>query len=137
MANYVTFEQAKWLKEKEFHLPTLSFYVIDDEDEDNGYGELGELVDDPNYSFPSLADNTLFDALASAPEQHQVVEWLLDKHNFWISIRPPRPRKLELWGYYMTEGDDEDVLLHENRGYKTPQEAYSAAFDYIKNNNLI
>jgi hypothetical protein len=142
MANYVTFEQAKWLKEKEFHLPTLSFYVIDDEDEDNGYGELGELVDDPNYSFPSLADNTLFDALASAPEQHQVVEWLRVNHSIWISVGVDdlfhkgkfyiliKKHNIDRW----------DLISLDNKihsPYDSPQEAYSAAFDYIKDNNLI
>ena len=131
---YVTFEQAKLLKEKGFDVPTLSFYVINESE----YGDLEEFIQDPNYNFPSLDDNTLFDTLASAPEQWQVIEWLRVKHGIWIYVDIDLKKRWYFELINVNEGENHitlktKILLRFN----SPQEAYSAAFDYILNNNVI
>lgn len=133
---YVTFEQAKLLKEKGFDLPTYSFYVID---EDGGYGDLEEFIQNPNGNFPLLDDNTLFDTLTSAPEQWQVIEWLRVEHGVWIqvclskygefycSILKKEPTK-----DLKTPFSWETICSFYN--FNSPQKACSNAIDYILNN---
>ncbi len=101
---HVTFEQAKWLKEKGF-----DFYVP------NIYNE----------------------KVLSTPEQWQVVEWLRVEKDIYVVSHF---NTLFLKGKY-------NILIHKislqticpmpnkiQSGYDSPQEAYSAAFDYILNN---
>jgi hypothetical protein len=97
---HVTYEQAKWLKEKklDFHVPNI-------------------------YSEEKL----------STPEQHQVVEWLRVNHGIWVSVLIPTENT---W-YFKIESVWSRSVYYMTSGYNSPQEAYSAAFDYIKNNNLI
>jgi hypothetical protein len=133
---YVTFEQAKLLKEKGFDVPTLSFYVIDESE----YGDLEEFIQNPNDNYPTLEDNTLFDTLASSPEQWQVVEWLRVNHGIWIRVEPDWDG--DWWGQIKSNNIPDArigkwTVITAVAPYKSPQEAYSAAFDYILNNNLI
>jgi hypothetical protein len=73
----------------------------------------------------------------SIPEQHEIVDWLRVKHDIWIGVMPDVGMDL-IYTYkiYSVEVGVERGLANGNN-YDTPQEAYSAAFDYIKNNNLI
>lgn len=113
---YVDFNTAKLLKEKGFNEIT-----------NYNYSEVYGFIENINSLKHSDGNNRF----VSAPEQWQVVEWLRVKHDIWVSITCPRPRRLELWGFFITKASNEDMLLYENRGYISPQEAYSAAFDYI------
>jgi hypothetical protein len=90
--------------------------------------------------------------LYSRPEQHEVVEWLYKKYGIWISVNKldgfqdlffysiigsngfNRGFKIEL-----VEWDDDlcDKFGYNNKYLNSPQEAYSAAFVYIRDNNLI
>ena len=129
---YVTFEQAQWLKEK-------------------GFDELCQ------WSFlkekPVLfGSNNQFESYVSRSEHWQVVDWLLEKRGFWVSVVKADGFQ-NLFYYTITgsngfknghtivveEWDDEtcDKMGYNNKYFNSPQEAYSAAFDYIKNNNLI
>jgi hypothetical protein len=118
---YITFEQAKWLKEKGFDVKVNGFY--------NGVKVLKGM-----YHF----DNSI-----AAPEQWQVVEWLRFNHDIWVNISPVfqfndgREDYLQIqgWQYYITviiDNKYNQEKSHADRESKnTPQEAYSAAFDYI------
>ncbi len=119
---YVSFEQAKWLKEKGFNQRTKMVWLYS-----LGKQHLREV-------HLSLELN---DAEYNAPKQWQVVEWLRDNHGIWVWVRP----------YKDHAADNNDPIQHQMNVYKrgvtvskefnSHEEAYSAAFDYIKDNNLI
>ena len=131
--HYVDFNTAKWLKEKGFIEPTLTYWskrdgLIENEitlRNHNGRGEWG----------------------TSRPEQHVVVEWLRINHGIHIGIDAWLQEDGSNQGYdycvYKTWKDKIDYelkLLNSStqiKLYNTPQSAYAAAFDYIKDNNLI
>ena len=126
---YVTFEQAKWLKEKGFK--GRSRY----------YGGSGELVEVPNIIENDYrhTNNEMQRFRWEAPEQHQVVEWLRINHGIWVSVGVGNLfyedkffiliKKYNIDRWELTPLDNES-----HSPYDTPQEAYSAAFDYILNN---
>lgn len=117
---YVTFEQAKLLKEKGCNIETKTFYASN--------GKECDMI----YDF----DNWYY-----RPEQWQVVEWLFLKHKIYIhttiignedtiidtnsdwSVSVYKDKMYNLmWG--------SKVTCNVNY-YKSKQKAYSAAFDYI------
>lgn len=70
----------------------------------------------------------------SAPEQHQVIDWLLKEHGVWISVNcftKKLGNKKPLY-YYEIRIYGEQFIKNANITFKSPQEAYSATFDYIK-----
>ena len=83
----------------------------------------------------------------SRPEQWQVVEWLRVNHGIWIKVDHFLTNENTVdWDFEIDKVDndlDEKsnyiplVSFDIERSFETPQEAYSAAFDYIKENNLI
>jgi hypothetical protein len=113
---YVTFEQAKWLKEKGFDEECLYYFKKD--------GTHSLVISDDNYE-------------CQRPEQWQVVEWLRINHGIWVWVRP----------YKDHAADNNDPIEHQMNVYKngvtvskefnSHEEAYSAAFDYIKEKGLI
>ena len=68
------------------------------------------------------------------PEQWQVVEWLRLTHGIWVFVGADAFNKKKFWGSVLNLTTDKNK---QTRFCSTPQEAYSAAFDYIKDNNLI
>jgi hypothetical protein len=127
---YVTFDQAKWLKEKGYDVPCNGRYYWDT----------------TKYSFSpkgAIQWNKNEDSYP-APEEHEVIDWLWETHGIWISIEPEGTdfNEFRLSCFRNNEERLEETIRHINNdsyhsGYKSPQEAYSAAFDYIKDNNLI
>jgi hypothetical protein len=120
---YATFEQAKLLKEKRFDVECHHGYFK--------HGDTQLLL--------WLDSEPINSELAKAPEQWQVVEWLRIKHGIWILVLPT------VCGYYAYKIVDvqldpanpiERPPYSNVNGvdYNTPQEAYSAAFDYILKN---
>lgn len=113
---YVTFEQAKWLKEKGF------------DEYCEGWAYLDENCMAMQYDFKTCV---------KMPEQWQVVEWLRINHGIWVWVRP----------YKDHAADNNDPIQHQMNVYKrgvtvskefnSHEEAFSAAFDYIKENGLI
>lgn len=85
--------------------------------------------------------------MISAPEQHQVVEWLRVNHG--INVLPIEnytyPNEIKnRWKYQIINKQEKDrdifnkkFFIEVDYEFQSPQEAYSAAFDYILNNNLI
>lgn len=139
---YVTFEQARQIKEKwDFNVPCQYLYV--DGNYRINFEKEGELF---NNRYPSVQRPTDW---CLAPEQWQVIEWL--RVNQEILITPIIRLstwifsivELKTWNHYSLinidfDGDN-DYL--KSKGIptvmKSPQEAYSAAFDYILKNNLV
>jgi len=128
---YTTFEQAKWLKKKGFDVLTWYCYLKDRTVQFSSGDE--NDVDLYNHN---LWDNY------SMPEQWQVVEWLRVNHGIWVCVGVGNLfhgdkffiliKKYNIDRWELTPLDNE-----RHSPYDTPQQAYSAAFDYIKNNNLI
>lgn len=131
---YVTFEQAKLLKEKGFDVPIKSYYRI------TGTGVF-EIIKPLNHNNDKVQETAGSMTYISAPEQWQVVEWLRVKHGILIFIEPANGKEDKcLFAWYIC--DDEQNILNSDSNYtangdkhfKTPQEAYSAAFDYVLKN---
>jgi hypothetical protein len=104
---YVTFEQEKWLN-------SIGFDV---ELRETKYGH-------------------------EMPEQHQVVDWLLEKHGIFVEVFADDTEEshndwIYLYNITMTRKKGESRIWIDGPDKDSPKEAYSAAFDYIKNNNLI
>jgi hypothetical protein len=128
---YITFEQAKWLKEKGFDVPVKSMY----HDEEFIYGGA-------DYNHNNKEEQKLWNCLKlSAPEQYQVVDWLLEKHNLWVHCTKDGGWWFPIIENYYDENNQgtiiEDLSKMKKGYFNSPQEAYSAVFDYILNNNLI
>jgi hypothetical protein len=119
---YITLEQSKWFKEKGFDEKVKRFF---------------DLISNTEIGDASLGNYNLTKQSVSIPEQHVVVEWLRVNHDIWVGVIPDVGMDL-IYTYkiYSVEVGVERGLANGNN-YDTPQEAYSAAFDYIKNNNLI
>lgn len=109
---YTTFEQAKWLFEKGFK---------------------GIQID---YGLNQMLNNS------KTPEQWEVVEWLRINHGIWVvpDIKHTKGVGLhfgiDIWKL-IPEVEVKYIPNNISEDYNSPQEAYSAAFDYIKQNNLI
>jgi len=72
-------------------------------------------------------------------QQWQVVEWLRVNHGIWIEVTSGN-MGWSLWAFSIHEKGLTFIKYcsnTHNQFYDSPQEAYSAAFDYIKQNNLI
>jgi hypothetical protein len=117
---YVSFEQAKLLKEKGFK--SKSKY----------YRGNGELVNTPHIIENDYrhTNNMMQRFRWEAPEQWQVVEWLRVNHDIWIAITINGLDKLFTFDIhnYKQQGSLGNI---QNGGYNSPQKAYSAAFNYI------
>jgi len=121
-AIYVTFEQAKLLKEKGFDIWVQKHYdgyVPNELRCSNGFKMPRCSPQTPEFDYMSL------DQVYYAPEQWQVVEWLRVEKGIYVTAQLNHRKKF----YWCLDsvGDTSD-------DYKTPQEAYSSAFNYILNN---
>ena len=138
---YVTFEQAKLLKEKQFDEECSRFYVkpncklfgIDE------HGRYYPIKNKPKelWIVGNVAAQNVKNVIL-APEQSQVVEWLRIKHNIWVDVsidQFSKPKNLQ-WMYSIVFLKD-CTYSHSPKSYNSPQEAYSAAFDYILKKNDI
>jgi len=120
--HYITFDQAKWLKEIGFKEKCETSYYLQNNErlmvEDNGITKIT-----PMYNY-------------SRPEHHQVVEWLRVNHGIWVNVDMVYAENQTGFWYCIRESKNDDRAIDSNE-YPTPKEAYSAAFDYIKENKLI
>jgi hypothetical protein len=124
---YITFEQAKLLEDKEYK---------------NGsrlsYDPLGNLTM-PYFGDSYTNGESNGDSAFEAPEQWQVVEWLRVKYGIWIVVDCYYHVELYAGCKTMRKIVNErhrSIFAHRKSSdeHKTPQEAYSAAFDYILTN---
>ncbi len=126
---YATYEQAKWLKEKGFDVLTWYCYLKDRTVQFSSGDE--NDVDLYNHN---LWDNY------SMPEQWQVVEWLRVNHGIWVSVNIAMDDKWYFELYNLKDKRNAEIVIEDENVtdfHNSPQEAYSAAFDYILNSNLI
>jgi hypothetical protein len=129
---HITFEQAKWLKKKGFNEECIMFYTqpnskmfgIDE------HGRYYSIKNKPKtlWIVGNVATLNIKNVLL-APEQHVVIEWLRVNHGIWIYCKYQKRGKIifvieDLQGNNITISPD----------FNSPQEAYSAAFDYVLNN---
>ena len=151
----VSFEIAKLLKEKEFNLECENFYSKNgaftylkphrEYEHLHSYSEQLVSYFDGKYDWNSLdvdegmiALKTAFsesdgyvNCECSAPTIAEVVMWIYEKHNIWISVdRYLDPEESDdfRYGYNIYYIDD-----YFGRGYTTPTEAYEGAIEYTLN----
>jgi hypothetical protein len=116
---YVTFEQAKWLKEKGFKENCDYLYSDGRLEERNCIGK--------------VINKDAITHLITAPEQWQVVEWLRVNHDIWVSTDFSEVDESFTYKIHLIKSNKLPRIFTDC-GYDSPQEAYSAAFDYILNN---
>jgi len=138
---YVTFEQAKGFKNKGFDEECSWFFF--------------EGFNQPELALKPIKNSRCKNNDITRPEQWQVVEWLRLEHNIFVSIlhKDVRNQPTENGTYIDFKGftfyvvstleckhlmsDEINEFLNGGIGkgygvvFNSPQEAYSAAFDYI------
>ena len=129
---YISFEQAKWLKEKAFEIDTeeVLFY----RDEINNIEEHQIKNRDVIYNGSSINYKVDEDEYRTY-HQWEVCEWLRVNHGIWVYVL--KGKASDNYGYRIQDVDGDKSCYEVNFTKVNPQEAYSAAFDYIKDNNLI
>jgi hypothetical protein len=140
MNTYVTFEQAKLLKEKGFdqNINSAWFNRVGNFLGICNIKEDGTQVTYSNtYSSAELVTREYYNECCSykycAPEQWQVVEWLRVNHGIWIEVTSGN-MCWSLWAFSIHEKGLTFIKYcsnTHNQFYDSPQEAYSGAFDYI------
>ncbi len=156
---YVSFEQAKLLKEKGFNISLYNFYYQEKSNSTPVLTSGAEYQSDRdckwdwnlnggesgNQSSVIPYPNDTKGIYTSAPEQWQVVEWLRLNHGIWVYASPyysrPDDNKTGKWIF---EGFEPEVYFIKElevgeeiattfflATYEHPQKAYSVAFDYI------
>jgi hypothetical protein len=129
--HYVNFNTAKLLKEKGLVAKSDRYWVKMTED---SYTEMADRQLEDLDSDIGIGGNLVI----TKYQQWQVIEWLL-LNGIWVGVNPLLNNKF----FYNIIDLKSKSLLPINSGdesnynYTSPQEAYSAAFDYIINNNLI
>jgi aromatic ring-cleaving dioxygenase len=122
---YITFEQAKLFKVKNFREECSHYYM------ENNPIKLEESFNkNKNWDFNYANEYKVPSISFSAPEQWQVVEWLRVNHGIHIVIMPKQLPDNSVV-YYIWKGKK---ATFKETFYNSPQEAYSAAFNYILNN---
>jgi hypothetical protein len=156
---YVTFEQAKLLKEKNWVIPTAQYYfedgvfiknsikdvvgsdygsdieyVLDEFKENWNDGWVTKKNGDRCFGCPK---NKLYFETCAAPEQWEVIEWVFQKYNYSIEAEMNIPQSGEYDGCYVFNGvikGSEDYklkIIFKSKDYPTREKAISAAFDYL------
>lgn len=142
----VSFELAKLLKEKKFGLGKKDYIKLPRWYDDTGeYFEnkvqlsrkfssssnhLGaDTIEDFKASLGML-DNSL-DNIYLAPTIAEVVMWLYEKHEFWITVKQGFG-----WEYFIYETNVPYTEIDADGTFNSPTEAYEAAIEYILKNLL-
>lgn len=115
---YVSFEVAKLLKQKEFDWEVRSLY--------------GKYEDDIGFSSWSNNYNT-YDDLYSAPTQQMACDWVEKTYGFFIEISRSRDRKGNYHYFYMIL-DNACRYASEatkDNDYPSKSDAVEAAIEYI------
>lgn len=113
----VSFEIAKLLKEKGFPQLNQGLYYTKDKEHC--------LV---GWGFNDRTKDSL--AQYSAPTISEVVMWLYEKYNIWISVDPENDT--DTWFHTITHNKSETVFGN----YSSLTEAYEKGIEYILNNMI-
>jgi hypothetical protein len=125
--NFVNFEQAKKFKEKGFDVPTFSCYGENDKFDKNKVFL--------TFNYKRAYKNSELGITYSAPEQHTVIDWLFENYEIWIECFVDDNKT---FGYMITRFSEDGRRDYPiKRNFINQQEAYSNAFDFIFDNNLI
>jgi hypothetical protein len=125
---YVTFEQAKLLKEKNYEIDTEEvLFCID---------EVNNIEEHQIKNREVIYDGGLLHSLDENEyrvyHQWQVCEWLRVNHGIWVSVAIFVKRdETVVWVYDIYKNNYIIEQFQRSKGFNSPQEAYSAAFDYI------
>jgi hypothetical protein len=68
------------------------------------------------------------------------VEWLRVNHGIWVSVNIAMDDKWYFELYNLKDKRNAEIIIEDENitdFHNSPKEAYSAAFDYILNNNLL
>lgn len=132
---YVTFEQAKRLRDKGFNESCDKIYYLP-------HPTIAKKNNvEENIWFSINNSSPLLNGILR-PEQHQVVEWLRVNHGIWVvpDIKHTKGIGLhfgvDIWKL-IPDVEVKYIPTNIPEDFLTPQEAYSAAFDYILNSILI
>jgi hypothetical protein len=138
---YVTFEQAKLINneirnKKKCYLYKDGSEVTDQFISDKFNGNIPAPMD--------VAKSVWSNSFIERPEQWQVVEWLRVNHSIWVSVVTDCYGESwyvnldvcskEVWENVDKRHDILSAYRKFNNEHSSPQEAYSAAFDYVLNN---
>lgn len=151
---YVSFNQAKRLKEKGFKELCIAAFHKDNsgKNDESAYFSSGIISQSEYFKFPTMSNGDKIAVLQKdyvhtilRPEQHQVVDWLLEKHGIWVNVSSAMDTKPDFrslikdtfsFCYYISPGTEKLFVKNYHKsmlwqkGFKTPQEAYSAAITY-------
>ena len=141
----VKFELAKLLKDKGFDMLTKKYYEhaltsqIDEETNDyvgtfgwkKGETNIQSYNFINNYPNVDLSNENWY--MCSAPTIAEVVVWLYEKHNIWISVDPENDK--DTWFHTISYNKSETIFGNYNT-YNSYTEAYEAAIEYTLNNLL-
>lgn len=147
--HYVDFNTAKLLKEKGFDVPCGNLIYEGDRIQ-SLKGEYyrntflsfkGEDVVIPNEedwkeelkNNPDKFDRKLWGIKIIAPEQWQICEWLRINHGIWINVNWYPENEINKWNSTIDKIGNFKQLAYL-KDFNSPQEAYSAAIDYVLNN---
>ena len=134
---YIDLDLDKWIKEK-------------------GFDKWLDVYSEKNHGLSGWLENDLYIDEVELPIElinSLIVKWLLEKHNIWVQVT------ISTTNFGVKNNINEKFkaeVIHQNRNVKfknlmsttiardgilspfnSPKEAYSAAFDWIKNENLI
>lgn len=126
-ATYVLFEQAKLLKVKMYDISVELGKYGSAENENHIYHVNPEFTGWKGRMREAYFESPI--ALLK-PQQWQVIEWLRVVHGIWIEINYMDEILQFNWKTTIIKTNAEE---RGNWKYNTPQEAYSAAFDYTLN----
>ena len=131
MTTTVNFETSKLLKEKEFNIPTLYFYLD------------GSLK--YNHSIKPRNSNVLPGTMdVSAPTIAEVVYWIYSKYDIWISLIPDsssghklldRKFSVSIFRFNMNLNVQAEILRKDKNilYFNLPENAFEYAIEYILN----
>ncbi len=130
MNTYVTFEQAKKLKEKGFDVNVESCDYAHSENENWVYKVHPEFPGWKGRIREAYFENK---EPLLRPEHWQVIEWLRINHGIWITVANVYSEYTH-WAFTIGKnGKGQIVPFRQDQDksdyFKIPQEAYSAAFD--------
>lgn len=120
----VSFEIAKLLKEKEFNIPQLYFYID---------GDISWKVDNTRC-------RNQIEGEYAAPTIAEVVMWLFDKHGIWINgglyAHLGNVSKFQFTIESQKSRSTNSIVQLNINPFNSPTEAYEAAIEYTLKNFL-
>jgi hypothetical protein len=128
---YTTYEQAKWLKKKGYEIDTDEVLFCRDEINNIEEHQIKNRDVIYNGGILYMVDENEYRVY----EQHQVVDWLLEKHGIWVYVDTHEYGKW-CFNYKVIKPNKEYPHINVSgefglENYSTPQDAYSSAFNYI------